>query len=485
MRTCMPQWHVSVTVAFLVFAATVLVPATASRAETPNVPPLPSAVAPPPTGKAVIFQGQGSGLLSLGGSLDEAKFGYVLEEFLVSGKANVYRYGADGKTHEIQTADVPYTTRIVVRRPQDRKRFSGTVWVETAHPQVAGSMFPWSADYHLTRGDAHVNITTRRTSNGTSGPDTLKAFDAVRYAPINFTEDGLTWDIVGQVGRLLKTRTAANPLNGYDVKRMYAHGWSGGGALLLLYISDGFHERVRMPGGGPIFDGYIVGEPSGYPKINSTATPIPNTDPRQKVQPRDVPAITLHTHLQEQYRRRPDGDQKNDRYRVYEVAGAGHGNRRIPRIYNQPEDAFLKGSTVRAGAAGPSGEGQPMKCGEISRFPFTHIVKSTYARLDAWATKGATPPPSQRITLQPDGKPMLDKHGNPLGGVRTTYADVPTARHFGDCQESFSSDTLKSLYPDEDRYVKDVLRRVDQLQRSGWLLRADADELRQEARKGP
>lgn len=77
---------------------------------------------------------------------------------------------------------------------------------------------------------------------------------------------------------------------------------------MLLYLNDGFHTRVRMPSGGPIFDAYLVGEPSGYPQINSTQEAIRTSDPRQQVQPVDVPVITLHTRPQEPYRRRPDGD---------------------------------------------------------------------------------------------------------------------------------------------------------------------------------
>ena len=158
----------------------------------------------------------------------------------------------------------------------------------------------------------------------------------MRYAPINFTEDGLTWDIIGQVGRLLKAKAPTNPLNQVDVKRLYAQGWSGPGALWLFYISDGFHQRVRMPDGSPIFDGYLVGEPSGYPRINSSASPIPNDDPRQTVLPRDVPAITLHTWSQPANRRRPDGNALNDRYRVYEIAGSEHGQLRLPRSIGSP-----------------------------------------------------------------------------------------------------------------------------------------------------
>jgi hypothetical protein len=72
---------------------------------------------------------------------------------------------------------------------------------------------------------------------------------------------------------------------------------------------------------------------------------------------------------------------------------------------------------------------------------------------------------------------------------------VPTARYFtnesapgdsGNCpsfgaQERFSPDELESLYGRHGRYVSKVVRQVKELQRDGWLLPADAREVRREA----
>ena len=57
---------------------------------------------------------------------------------------------------------VPYATRILIRRPQSPRRFSGNVHVETSHPQY-GFNVVWSQtfDYLLANGDAYVSITTR------------------------------------------------------------------------------------------------------------------------------------------------------------------------------------------------------------------------------------------------------------------------------------------------------------------------------------
>src|SRR6476619_3083252 len=61
---------------------------------------------------------------------DLSKYGYVEEEFIVSGTANVYDWAADGAL-TVKTPGVPYGTRILVRRPVDPGRFSGDVIVES------------------------------------------------------------------------------------------------------------------------------------------------------------------------------------------------------------------------------------------------------------------------------------------------------------------------------------------------------------------
>ena len=72
---------------------------------------------------------------------DLRKVGYVEEEFLFSGLANVYDWPAPGPA-VVRTANAPYTTRVLVRRPADRTKFSGTIVVET--------IFAWPGMGRLT-----------------------------------------------------------------------------------------------------------------------------------------------------------------------------------------------------------------------------------------------------------------------------------------------------------------------------------------------
>jgi hypothetical protein len=50
--------------------------------------------------------------------LDLDSMGYVEEEYLVSGQANVYDWALDGSV-SVKISAAPYTTRILVRRPAD------------------------------------------------------------------------------------------------------------------------------------------------------------------------------------------------------------------------------------------------------------------------------------------------------------------------------------------------------------------------------
>src|SRR5207253_8108888 len=153
--------------------------------------------------------------------IDLARVGYVEQEFIVSGSANVYDWDKDGSLH-VKIPDAPYATRILVRRPADPSRFSGTVIVETVNNTRNydwGFIWPLSYEHFIRRGDGYVAVT--HTPQGIAA---LKKFDPRRYAILSFanpnpsekcgsqsstadTEDGLKWDIISQVGALVKDRS--------------------------------------------------------------------------------------------------------------------------------------------------------------------------------------------------------------------------------------------------------------------------------------
>jgi len=92
--------------------------------------------------------------------------GYVEEEFIINGLANVYEwFHGDNNPATIRTDAAPYTTRILVRRPRNPVQFSGNVIVEVFN-WSRGYDTPWggwaeSYDYFLSHRDVWVGITIR------------------------------------------------------------------------------------------------------------------------------------------------------------------------------------------------------------------------------------------------------------------------------------------------------------------------------------
>ena len=95
----------------------ILFPANAAAGPTDPV-----SVDPAPEGQGAIFS-PGVRLV------ENLKQSYVEEEFLVSGAATIYTYNDPPVREEIipLEEDVPYTTRIIVRRPESANAFNGTV----------------------------------------------------------------------------------------------------------------------------------------------------------------------------------------------------------------------------------------------------------------------------------------------------------------------------------------------------------------------
>jgi hypothetical protein len=456
---------------------------------TPNVPqvtgPIPRTATSIPIGTAYLPAALGS--------VNLADHGYVEEEYFVSGTANVYEYDASGKHVVVKTPDVPYTTVILVRRPADPRRFSGRVQLEMSHPQFGVTTQIWAhnSKKFMADGDAWVRVTNSRGGMAGSSLGVAKQYDPTRYAALNFPEDGLNWDVIGQIGNMLKSNASVSPLKGYRVKQLFMEGFSGAGAITLIWANE-FSPILRLRNGGSIVDGFVVGEPSGYPLINSQSTPIAATDPRQKVIANGVPVVKLHTRPEPATQQRPDSDSPRGQYRTYEVAGAAHTDN-----YTNPYDfpTFVQ----EAGTPWAQTNLYPFMCQyKMNDFPFEQQWQLSVGIIERWASQKRaghrerwSPPHGQRIRLNADGTIAKDAFGNDAGGVRSPAVDVPTATYYdtnlplpgdrGFCSnttvghvEPFSKATLKRLYPTHASYVRKVRRSALQLQRQGWLLPADA-----------
>ena len=136
--------------------------------------------------------------------------GLVEEEFLVSGVATVYTYGNPPVREEpipigIFT-DIPYTTRIIVRRPADSADFNGTVviewWNSTAGFDTAPVWDP-SAEFFARAGWIYIGVTNSTTSLGfLTGGCSLFGFlpptCPTRYASLSFA-NAQAYDMGSQI----------------------------------------------------------------------------------------------------------------------------------------------------------------------------------------------------------------------------------------------------------------------------------------------
>jgi len=443
---------------------------------------------------------------------DLRSMGYVEEEFLISGTANVYDWPNLGPA-TVRVAHAPYTTRVLVRRPKNRSKFSGTVAVEMLNPSNRFDLnIGWALSHSefVRNGDAWVGITAKPIAVAA-----LKKFDPERYKDLSWanpvplddprncanvpndsertTENGLVWDINSQTAAWLKSRDKTNPLlygvaanAPHPVQHLYAWGFSQIGGFLVTY-ANAIHPLDVQANGKPLFDGYLIGTPVLGTPINQCAGPISAEDPLRKVHNTGVPVIRVMTtsdYLLAIAARQPDSDTDSEKFRNYEVAGAAHAT---------PDELYF--SAAPSDIVKASRQVPPMNCkeGPRSRFPSSVAFDAAWRALDEWVRKGIPAPHADPIRVE-DGKPVLDEFGNVTGGVRSPFVDVPTATWFGSStgtsfcfiaghEVPFDSARLKHLYPNHKDYERQVAADVTKLSNKRWITRSDSVKLMEEAKR--
>jgi hypothetical protein len=457
--------------------------------------------------------------------------GYEEREYFISGNSNLYQYTPTGievvtpcptSTEPLGCTNIPYTTRMLVKSPRNPRKFSGTVVIEPLNPSAGfdiAAVWDRSWPYFVRNGDIFVGWTSRY---GTLA--TLKQWNPTRYAPLRWgvnsaVDDGITFDIAAQVAALFKANGPGSPTHGVKVKRVFEAGFSQDGGFTFTQ-ADVFNALERMPGGGPVYDGYVPGGTTGPSNIDFGLTPagsLPAGDLRHQMQPRDVPVIHINTETEEALAglfsgglgyRRPDSDAPGDRYRLWEVPGASHVSNDLNSsvITLQRSLAELQGIPVSALAPvgcthsqfvnGPT-VGVPGVV-DPDPYPFSNVANAAFADLTKWVDRGVPPPHAARIAVSSTGSIVRDSFGNALGGVRTPFVDVPTATYTptdtvahtsvfsGFCilygyKTPFSHATLKSLYRNHGQYVAGVAEESNRLVREGFWLRPDAQEVIKQA----
>jgi hypothetical protein len=463
--------------------------------------------------------------------MDLARAGYVEEEFFVSGAANVYDWGTTGEL-SVVSAGAPYTNRILVRRPTDAARFSGTVIVEMMHAP-RGVDFPlmwaWIHEHVVEQGHAWVGLTMH--------PDAVKAlkqFNSTRYAPLSWSnpnpaeacpaggrgsatpvtsdsEEGLLWDITSQLGALLKSSAPSRPLAGLKVEYVYL---TTQDAAHLTYI-NAVQRRATLADGKPVYDGHLTKSGRRASRIRRCAPVPPDGDPRHAIRNAGVPVINVlleNNVLGALRERRADSDTPGDRFRLYEVAGTAHSGAPAYRWATATmADHEAAGGEVVArkfsGAIAPFTLEVPLRDPQrcqpsemISEQPsVSYTFHSAFANLDAWVRKGTPAPRAARIEVIGEGREARiarDRFGNALGGLRTPYVDVPIATYHSEhgtrpgCggnfgyTERFHWAQLDALYGSYKNYVDRMSQAVDRAVKDRWLTASDGRKIKAELTAG-
>jgi len=460
--------------------------------------PVPKTTGPVPvTADSVPFMAAANNLEPT----DLSKFGYVEEEFILSGNANVYDWAADGMM-TVKTPNARYANRILLRRPANAARFSGTVIVEVTNAARRydwAMMWGYGRDYFLEHGDAWVGLTTPGALNS------LKKFNPSRYAAISMEnptptgacpgadkngasaiEEGLRWDYYSQVAAALKSDAPGQPMAGFNVTRVFM---TTQGGDITTFI-NAFHDRSRLANGSPVYDGYLVRNPPAPSRINQCAAGLAATDVRRQIKDIDVPVISVAAQgeVPDSIRaRKPDSDDPKGRYRLYEIAGAAH----IDAFAYAWLPSFNEQNLLGLAQGTPEWPFN-LKCEPeipLSRQTLLmYAFHGAYMNLDEWVAKGVVPPKAARIETK-DGALVLDEFGHAVGGVRNPWVDAPlettvtsspgprTCRELGHAIP-FEAARIAGLYPSAKDRANKVNDSVDRAVRARYFTESDGKKMK-------
>ncbi len=452
-----------------------------------------SAAVPTPTVTGPITS-PGSAFITPPSTLDLTQFGYVEEEFFLSGTATAHTsagaLGSDGKWTAVPGETAGYVTRILVRRPALRKKFNGTVvveWFNVSGGVDAGPDWTFVHTMILREGFAWVGVSAQFVGvSGGGGPLglnlSLKAVDPVRYGPLLHPGDSFSYDMFSQVAQAIRRPTGVAPLGDLRPQRLIAIGESQSAFRLVTYV-NAIHPIAR------VYDGFLIHSRGGgaAPLSQSPQPAIAAPTPSFIRDDIDVPVLTFETEtdlitLGFLPARQPDSRH----IRLWEVAGTAHADTYLLAV--GPDDAgpaaidttYLPPVTSIFGIFNCD---RPINSG-----PQHYVLSAALVRLNRWVRGGrAQGAGAPRLEVMPGTPPTIERDalGNALGGIRTPQVDVPIATLSGLGQTGaafcgifgttvpFDADTLAALYPTHDGYVSAVVRASRRAVHEGFVLKVD------------
>ena len=455
---------------------------------------------------------------------------YVEEEYFVSGTTGVFTWNAPvamrgdapGDALLLARAKVPYTTRLVVKRPTKRRRFSGTVVVEFMNSTAGFDSEPsWmiSADYFAREGIVHIGVTTSASAaipylvGGCGGP----AGCGSRYASLTMVDNGQEYEIVSQLVTALKGDDRSQrplPERFRDVKRVFVTGQSQQAGSVITHANEFLFDLV---------DGYFVEGNTAARSIrgpvdttllpcgNPGAAPFPDCLARLggtgALVRTDLPVPVYHGIAEtdfvifDGFGARQDDTDTSERasYRLIEIAGTSHTM--VHAIELIPGSGFLLGDLCL-------NEPNSLADGPILG---NHVWNAYWHHMRRQVERGIVPPRAPRFEADTEGNLLRDELQNARGGVRLPELDHPTRSYFSPLNSGkdrcapgqeppacvpdavfdvlgpvgglactllgssvrLSADELDARYGSHRAYVRAIKRATRALVKAGFLLKRD------------
>ncbi|WP_238441294.1 alpha/beta hydrolase domain-containing protein [Frankia sp. AgW1.1] len=456
-----------------------------------------SAAGPSPTVSGPVAGGTPSEFM-FSTNFDLATIGYRESEFFLSGNASSYTSAnpltSDGKWSVTPNGTAPYTTRAVVRRPIDPKKFNGTVIVEWLNVSGGVDAAPdWTMTHNelVREGFAWVGVTAQWIGVNTAkgGNPTLLPGNPVRYAPLSHPGDSYSYDIYSQAGRAVRDNSA-QMLGGLKPRELIAAGESQSAARLITYI-DAVHPLAR------VYDGFLVhsraatgsalsqvAPPAATPIVPAPATALIRDD-------LTVPVFVFQTETDVVFSNLAARQPDTKRFRTWEVTGTAHFDDYGLQI--GPADTGDGQGAVQSLAAmqNPPTNTSAGVCDLAVNTGGAHwVLDAAVYWLNQWVTNRVEPPRGQPLQTT-SASPVVfakDVNGNTLGGVRSPQVDAPIAALGGignspatcilfGTTVPFSADQIAGLYKNHGAFVAQWSKAAVSGVAHGYLRPADAAEL--------
>jgi hypothetical protein len=479
---------------------------------------------PAPTVQGPILPA--SGISFLGSTLFPlSQVGYEESEFFLSGTATSYASATplakDGKWHVTTATVAPYTTRVVVYRPINPRKFDGTVdveWLNVTAGIDSGAAWLNGHAEMIRDGVAYVGVDAQGAgispeagsvaiSYGAGG---LKQTDPNRYGTLNVPDDSYSYSIFEQAGEAVHT-SGTRLLEGLKPQRVLAIGESQSAFRMVTYLD------AIQPMSVGVYNGYLLysrggdgGNLSQSPQAN-----IPTPDPTYIRTDLHVPVLLFETEADLLGLGYVTARQPATKYvREWEVAGTAHADT-YGLVYARSDN--LNGAAdVQAfnSMLQPPEDPVPgiIDCSApINTSSDTYELRAALSALESWVRSGHAPPESTRLEVNLSRTGFVtDAQGNALGGIRTAEVEAPVAKLSGIGQPGgisvndpgqatssaqsvsvpagvlcglfgttlpFSASQQAALYPNHTQFVKKWDAATSVLVREGYLLPSDARTL--------